>query len=207
MDKLSILDNFQAAHDKYFNLLLKHYPTIPTDEPFTEFGPPELCDLAIEVQSNAICLGPKALERLCHLGLDVLYPFDNVVDLYNWRAMVKKERVDHTIYASIAIRIDSELKRMRRIFSLAADTAYEAVSTETFLVSKARYASDSSPEENKESGSYPRSEAPAGTHIDVLNVYAADSQAISQLENLEKGSSIASNISNVVSTIIQGLVK
>ena len=125
MNRLSILETFQIAHDKYFDLLLKNYPTIPTKDPFAEFGPPELCDFAIEVQSCAISLGPKALERLYHLGFDILYPFDNIVDLYNWRAKVKKERIDHTIYSSIAIRIDAELKRMKRVSSLEADAEYQ----------------------------------------------------------------------------------
>lgn len=76
MDRSSILDAFQAAHDNYFRLLLEHYPLSRNDTPFTDFGPPELCELALEVHACAIALGPKALERLRFLGLDMLYPFD-----------------------------------------------------------------------------------------------------------------------------------
>ncbi|NJA87961.1 hypothetical protein HCX48_01805 [Rhodocyclus tenuis] len=150
MDKLSTLEAFQGAHDKYFRLLLENYPLIQSNQPFADFGPLELCELAIEVHSCAIALGPKARERLCYLGLDLLYPFDNPVDLYNWRAWVKKENINHTTYASIAIRIDSEIKRMRRVFSLEANTAYEAMPTADFLVSKARYKLDTAPDQIRE---------------------------------------------------------
>lgn len=202
MNKLSILDAFQAAHDKYFRLLLEHYPLVKKDGPSYDFGPPELCDFAIEVHSCAIALGPKARERLCYLGLDLLYPFDNPVDLYNWRVRVKKESIDHTTYASIAIRIDSELKRMRRIFSLEADAAYEAVPTEEFLVSKARYKLVVPLEDRNEDNSQPApGEPPRTVHVDTMNIYAADSQAVSQLEKLEKGASIGSNFSNIITVL------
>lgn len=203
MDKLLILEAFQAAHDKYFRIFLEHYPLIPKDEPFADFGPPELCDLAIEVHSCAIALGPKARERLCYLGLDLLYPFDNPVDLYNWRVRVKKESIDHTSYASIAIRIDSELKRMRRVFSLEADAAYQAVPTDEFLVSKARYRLVTASEEgkNKDSQSTPVASSPT-MHIDTVNIqYAADSQAVSMLEKLEKETTIGANFSNIIATL------
>lgn len=203
MDKISILEAFQVAHDKYFRLLLEHYPLIPKNEPLADFGPPELCDFAIEVHSCAIALGPKARERLCYLGLDLLYPFDNPVDLYNWRVRVKEESIDHTTYASIAIRIDSELKRMRRVFSLEADAAYEAVPTEEFLVSKARYKLAAAPEEIQEKNDHSPAEAPPpAMHIDTVNIqYAADSQAVNKLERLEKETTIGANFSNIISAL------
>lgn len=203
MDKLSILEIFQVAHDKYFRLLLEYYPLSSKNEPFDDFGPPELCDFAIEVHSCAIALGPKARERLCYLGLDLLYPFDNPVDLYNWRIRVKKENINHTTYASIAIRIDSELKRMRRIFSLEADAAYEAVPTEEFLVSKVRYKLAAAPEEiqDKDDHTAPGT-PPPGMHIDTVNIqYAADSQAVTKLERLEKETTISANVSNIVAAL------
>lgn len=202
MEKLSILDEFQTAHDKYFRLLMEHYPLIPRDELFADFGPPELCDLAIEVHSCAIALGPKARARLCYLGLDLLYPFDNPVDLYNWRARVKKENIDHTTYASIAIRIDSELKRMRRVFSFEGEAAYEAVPTEEFLESKARYNSIVAFEEKNEGSNRPASGPAAEMHIDTVNIrYAADSRAVSKLEKLEKETTIGSNVSNIIAAL------
>lgn len=203
MDKFSILTAFQEAHDKYFRLLLKHYPLFSKDGPLEEFGPPELYDLAIEVHSCAIALGPKACERLCYLGLDLLYPFDNPVDHYNWRAQVKKERINHTTYASIAIRIDAELKRMRHIFSLDAEVAYAAMPTEKFLVSKERYKLIIAPEERKQENNITAPNASASTmHIETVNVqYAADSQAVSKLEKLEKETAIGSNFSNIITAL------
>lgn len=202
MNKLPILDAFEVAHDNYFRLLLEHYPLTQHNE-FADFGPPELCDYAIEVHSCAIALGPKARERLCHLGLDLLYPFDNIIDLYNWRMRVKEEKIEHTTYASIAIRVDSELKRMRRVFSLDADAAYDAVPTETFLVSKARYKSISTTEkESQESNLSAPSELPPPMHIDTINIqHAADSQAVSRLEKLEKETTIGANFSNIISAL------
>ncbi|RJF96512.1 hypothetical protein D3870_18860 [Noviherbaspirillum cavernae] len=203
MDKVSILDAFQAAHNKYFSLLLEHYPLFSKNGPHTEFGPPELCDFAIEVHSCAIALGPKARERLCYLGLDLLYPFDNPVDLYNWRVRVKKENIDHTTYASIAIRIDSELKRIRRVVALKGDAAYETVPTEEFLVSKERYKSIASPEEKREERdqSTPGGSPPT-MHIDMVNIqYAADSQAVSKLEKLEKETTIGANFSSIITAL------
>lgn len=202
MDKLSILDAFQEAHDKYFRLLLEHYPLTSKDKLFADFGPPELCNLAIEVHSCAIALGPKACERLCYLGLNLLYPFDNPVDLYNWRVRVKKENIDHTIYASIAIRIDSELKRMHRVFSLEADAAYEAVSTEEFLVSKARYKSIAVSGERIDESKQSALDVSPTMHIDTVNIkYAEDSQAVSKLERLEKETTIGANFSNIIATL------
>lgn len=203
MDKPAILDTLQAAHDKYFLLLLEHYPLISKDGPFADFGPPELCDLAIEVHACVIALGPKALERLFYLGLDALYPFDNPVDLYNWRIRVKKESIDHTTYASIAIRIDSELKRMRRVFELDGEAAYEVIPAEAFLVSKARYKSIAVSEEGNggvsQSGSVT---SQSSMHIDTVNIqYAADSHAVSRLEKLEKETTIGANFSNIISVL------
>lgn len=203
MDKPSILDVLQAAHDKYFRLLLENYPLFPKDDPFSDFGPPELCELAVEVHSCAIALGPKARERLFHLGLDVLYPFDNPVDLFNWRVRVKHENIDHTTYASIAIRIDSELKRMRRVLELGGAAAYDVLSVDAFLVSKSRYKSIATP--NKESGDNDQSSpaaSPPNMHIDTVNIrYAADSQAVSKLEALERETTIGANFSSIISVL------
>ncbi|EGW19889.1 hypothetical protein [Methylobacter tundripaludum] len=203
MDNPAILDTLQAAHNKYFRLLLEHYPLISKDGLFVDFGPPELCDLAIEVHACAIALGPKALERLFYLGLDVLYPFDNPVDLYNWRIRVKKESIDHTTYASIAIRIDSELKRMRRVFELDGEAVYEVIPAEAFLVSKARYKSIAVPEEGNGGASQSGSGISSPSmHIDTVNIqYAADSQAVSRLEKLEKETTIGANFSNIISVL------
>jgi hypothetical protein len=196
MDKLDISNLLQAAHDKYFRLLMKNYPTLQNDDTFADFGPPELCDLASEVQSCAIALGSTALARLNHVGLAVLYPFDNPVDLYNWRHHVKSNRIDHTTYASIAIRIDAELKRFRRTLQLGDQAAYDALSEDLFLVSKERY----SPAQPPAAHAQPR-QSPS-FHIETLNItHAADSAAVSNLEAFEKKTTVWSNISNVINAL------
>lgn len=203
MEKVSIIEAFQTAHDEYFRLLLKHYPSIPSSAPFADFGPPELCNLAIEVHSCAIALGTTARERLVYLGLELLYPFDNPVDHFNWRASVKKESINHTTYASIAIRIDSELKRMRRVFELGGDASYDAVPSDIFLVSKTRYKVNEVPDGGDGSdNNHNQLKSPPSMHIDTVNIqYAADSQAVSQLEKIEKGTTIGSNFSNIISAL------
>jgi len=202
MDKLSILDALQEAHNDYFCLLMEHYPLISTGKSFGSLDHSELCKCAIEVQSCAIALGPKACERLCYLGLDLLYPFDNPVDLYNWRMRVKKENIAHTIYATIAFRIDSELHRMRRVFSLKTDAAYEEIPVGEFLVSKARYMTIEPPEEKAGGGKQSAPYAFPVVHIDTVNIgYAEDSQALSYLAKLEQETTIGANVSNIFATV------
>jgi hypothetical protein len=141
VNRLEILDALESAHGEYFRLLLKTYPVRPgaPSAPAAEFGPPELCDLAISAQAAAIALGPVAIRRFIHLGFDLLYPFDNPVDLFNWRAHVREHQVDHTLYAAIAIRIESEVKRMRLVLKMNGEREYDALDTGTLLVSAERY--------------------------------------------------------------------
>jgi hypothetical protein len=195
MEKTQIVDTLQAAHNEYFRLLMKNYPTFPNDSEFADFGPPELCDLASEVHSCAIALGSSALARLNYVGLAVLYPFDNPVDLYNWRQYVKTSKINHTTYASIAIRIDGELKRFRRALELGGIDGYNALSPDLFLVSKDRYAQVAI-----SGSSNPPSATPEASsiHIETLNITnAVDSAAVSRLEELEKKTTVWSNISNI----------
>jgi hypothetical protein len=141
VNRLEILDTLESAHGEYFRLLLKTYPARPgaPSAPAAEFGPPELCDLAIGAQSAAIALGPVAIRRLIHLGFDLLYPFDNPVDLFNWRVHVREQRIDHSLFAAIAIRIESEIKRMRLVLKMNGEREYDALDTGTLLVSAERY--------------------------------------------------------------------
>lgn len=199
MDKLSTLEALQVVHDKYFNLMLEHYPLILREGTSAKFGPEELCYLAIEAHCYAIALGSKALDRLFHLGFDLLYPFDNPVDHFNWREKVKLEKIDHTTYASIAIRIDAELKRIRRVHSLNAFSEYEAVPTEIFLVSKQRYTLLPSPDISESvhvtSGDVP---PPSLVKIDAMNICAPDTRAVTEIE---KGAELGANFSNIITAL------
>jgi len=198
MDKLQIADTLQTAHNEYFSLLMKNYPTFPNDSLYADFGPPELCDLATEVHSCAIALGSSALARLNHVGLAVLYPFDNPVDLYNWRQYVKNSRIDHTTYASIAIRIDGELKRLRRTLQLGGEAAYDSLPPDLFLVSKERYVQIAPPAPSNPT----LREETSSIHIETLNITnAVDSAAVGRLEELEKRTTVWSNVSNIVSVL------
>jgi hypothetical protein len=200
MNKLQVADVLQAAHDKYFGLLMKSYPTIPSDELFADFGTPELCELALEVQSCVTALGSTAMKRFIHIGLDALYPFDNPVDLYNWRQHVRNNRIDHTTYASIAIRIDSEIKRLRRTLELGDEAAYNALPPETFLVSKDRYASVATPQASPNPP--PAIPPTASVHTEMPDITnPVDSPAISKLEELEKKTTIWSNVSNIITAL------
>jgi len=201
MGKTEILDVFQAAHDDYFRVMLKHYPSFSTGKIFEEFGPSELCDLAIQVHACAIALGASVRNRLLYLGLDLLYPFDNPVDMYNWRVRVKAEKIDHSTYASIAIRIDAELKRLRQVLAFGMDGTYDTLPEDTFLVSKQRYSLSEAKETPREADK-PLQQVSQNTHIETVNVhYPADAQAVSKLEKLEKETTIGSNFSNIVSVL------
>jgi len=98
--------------------------------------------------------------------------------------------------------MDSELKRMRRVFALDGSAAYESLPTEAFLVSKERYMPiDANEREDDDCGRLPIAGKAPTVHVDTVNVYAADSQAVSQLEKIEKGSAIGANFSNVVTAL------
>lgn len=201
MNKIEIAETLQLAHNKYFDLLMKSYPTLRSEGLLADFGPPEMCDLAIEVHSCAIALGNAALARLNHIGLSTLYPFDNPIDLYNWRVHVKSSRIDHTTYASIAIRIDSELKRLLRTFEIGGQSAYDELPSHLFLVSMERYASLTT---QVHSNVKPSSEQRSHVQIGTLNITnAVDSAAVSRLEELEKKTTVWSNFSNIINTLRQ----
>ncbi|MGZ3952663.1 MAG: hypothetical protein ACXVBZ_14785 [Flavisolibacter sp.] len=195
-----IVEKLQNAHNQYFNLMIKEYSQFSSsNELVVDLGPSELCELAIEVHACAIALGPVVRDRLCYLGLDLLYPFDNPVDHFNWRVQVKKDRIPHTIYASIAVRIDAELKRIRQVLEIHSDLPYSDLPIDLFLVSKTRYPISASEitSENDNSNAAKLCSAVTPQVGTVNNYFAADSNAVSQLEKLEKKTSIFSNVSNI----------
>lgn len=199
---IEIVDMLQTAHNGYFKMLMENYPSVRRDSEstFAVFGPPELCELATEVHACAIALGKEARDRLLYVGLDVLYPFDNPVDLYNWRAHVLAKKIDHTVFASIAIRIDGELKRLRRALELGGENAYAGLAPEVLLVSKSRYQLPS----DVEKASSDRTHMPPVTTVNINHVsvkHPGDASAINDLEAFEKKTSVWSNVSNVISVL------
>lgn len=203
MSLINIVKSLQATHNRYFKLLIDTYPTLQKQGPAADFGRSEQCELAIEAHACAIALGRTAWERLAYIGFDVLYPFDNPVDQYNWRVAVRNNRIDHAIYASVAVRVDAELKRLRRTIELGGEAAYNELPADALLVSKDRYAALShTPTGN---GTPPREPQPPQINIQTVHLTnAPDSQAVSRLEELETRTSIWSNVSNIA-TLLKGL--
>ncbi|WP_371181106.1 hypothetical protein [Xanthomonas sacchari] len=203
MNRTEIICKLESAHNEYFDLFLKNYPKQSDEDNYRDFGPAKLYELAIEVHACATALGPRAFERLHYVGLDFLYPFDNLVDFYSWRVNVKKNDVSHTIYAAIAIRIDSELQRMRRILELGGDIAYDALQKKAFLVSKNRY------EITKDATGAPKARPPNAPEATCLQPSIAlekslpdtDHQAVSKLERLEASTAIGAHVSAIVSVL------
>jgi len=200
LNREEILENFQNAHNKYFELLMKNYPGYGEDKDFGDFGPVPIYDLAIEVHACAAALGANATRRLRSIGLDFLYPFDNPVDLYTWRVKVKEEGIRHTTFAAIAIRIDSELQRMRRILELGGATAYDGLAEDAFISPQVR---------NQPRDQLCGNEDPPVAGLEVANCRPStqvmvlppdtDHQAVSRLERLEATSSIGANVSAIIS--------
>lgn len=135
LDKLKMLD------DEYFKDLMEYYPKIfmKEDTPV----PNNICEKAINVQTLLTMLGETAFARMKYIGFDVLYPFDNPIDSFSWKENVKEKKVPHTLYFSISIRMESELKRMHQYIANDAWDAYCALSESEFLVSKVDISSTS----------------------------------------------------------------
>jgi len=179
---------------------MQDYPSELNNGLGSDFGTPELCELAIEAQACAISLGPKALQRLNFIGFDELYSFDNPVDMYNWRMKVRNDKIEHATYASIAIRIDAEIKRLDCISQLGGEEAYDELEVGFLLVSKARYQSLKGSSE-RSSLSVPTNTS-STINIHTLNMnHPADSQAVDRLEEFERKTTIWSNVSNIINVL------
>lgn len=197
MNRIQILETLQSTQDKYVSLLMKSYPTFPSDSLYADFGPPELCDLATQAHACAVALGTTATKRLFYIGFDVLYPFDNPVDLYSWRSNTKNNRVDHAMYLSIALRIDSEIKRMRQIIQFGGEAAYDELPTDLLLVSKDRY--EFASPTNEQAGQARSLNTQAARETEALKkINAEESNAIKRLESLEQKTTIWANVSNIL---------
>lgn len=196
MDKISIISKFKQAHNEYFKLLLETYPT---KHPITEdspFGNPRACELAIQTQSCLIVLGAGAQNRMITIGFDLLYPFNNIVDQYNWRSKVIKEEINFTTFASIAIRIDAEIQIMERTFEMDGHNQYNALSDEIFIKPKSRYLDLLSPT------STPTDKSPSTQSANQSRATGnTDNEAIDRIINFERRTNILSNIANLATTV------
>ncbi|AWT15819.1 hypothetical protein DM611_16840 [Stenotrophomonas maltophilia] len=205
MNPETLLNAFQNAHNEYFHLLMKHYPSGRQQDQDDDFAAPRLYELAIEVHACSIALGPTPLKRLCALGLEQLYPFDNPVDIYTWRVEVRQKNIPHTLFASIAIRIDSELARMRRLLALTPDAPIDKLlpdrqflrrSGEPFFPESKTEVADTT------LASIDNPASASVMYVGSIHVNSApEHQAVSKLERLEKTTAIGSHSSTIINAI------
>ncbi|QXH35436.1 hypothetical protein [Pseudomonas muyukensis] len=192
MDTLHIIGKFRTAHDAYFKLLLDTYPTKAPITDSSKLGAPQSCTLATEVQACLVALGPTAQQRMLRLGFDLLYPFNNIVDQYNWRASIIAQNTNFTTFASIAIRIDAELQLIENVLEFSQFSDYQGIPSDLFAESKARY---TSPDDGLEATAPTADGDPKRIRND------ADSEAVKGLQKIERQTNIFSNIANVATTV------
>ncbi len=208
MEKIAeILNEFKTLDDEYFKEFVEHYPEPDIGIEKNEFCPHELYEKAIEVQALLTMLGETATDRMKYIGFDLLYSFDNPVDWYNWKENIKKRKVPHSIYFSIAVRMESEIKRMQQYIKKNSWDTYCALSESDFLVSKERYLVHFK-DENMGKEPQGLSESLTSTegvpHVYVENFHydsGVEGEAVSTLGRLHKKSSILSNIVNIATKI------
>ncbi|WP_460417968.1 hypothetical protein [Pseudomonas sp. microsymbiont 2] len=193
MEKQNVINQFKTAHGAYIRLLLETYPTKHPITDNSKLGDPQSCALAVQVQSCLIALGPTAQQRMLRLGFDLLYPFNNIVDQYNWRASIIEQNTNFTTFASIAIRIDAELQLIENVLKLSDYSDYEGIANDLFAQSKTRYTSTAETPEQEKNEVPPPDGDPRRIKQEV------DSEAVQNLPKLERNTNIASNIANVLS--------
>ena len=197
MKKIDIVKNFKQAHDEYFKLLLSTYPTkLPITEQ-SRFGDPHTCELATQAQACLIALGSSAQNRMIRLGFDLLYPYNNIVDQYNWRSKIISDDISFTTFASIAIRIDSEIEIIKKVISMERFENYDTVPETLFTQSKSRYTLTTSPNVDLDINIKPLISDGSPDRIKK----DADAEAINQIKNFEQKSNILSNLATVATSI------
>jgi hypothetical protein len=197
MERIDILNNFKRAHDEYFKLFLSTYPTTPPITEHSGFGDPHTCELATEAHACLIALGSSAQNRMIRLGFDLLYPFNNIVDQYNWRSKIISNEISFTTFASIAIRIDSEIEIIEKIISMKHFENYEAIPETLFTQSKSRYTLTTSPHVDLDIDLKPPTSDGSPDNIKK----EADAEAINQIKKIEQKSNILSNLATVATSI------
>lgn len=197
MERVEVLKKLKLAHDEYFKLLLSTYPTKPPISENSGFGDPRACELAIEAQACLIALGSSAQNRMVRLGFDLLYPYNNIVDQYNWRTKIISDNTSFTTFASIAIRIDSEIDIIEKLISMERSENYDAIPESLFTQSKSRYTLTTS----KNIAPHINLPPPISDGSPDLIKEDADAEAINQIKKLEQNSNILSNLVTVATSI------
>lgn len=208
-----LLENLRALRElenKYFQKFNQFYPTFVSKEQEGVFGPSELYEMVIEAQVLLASLGQTAVKRLNYVGFDLLFPFSNPVDWYNWKIMIKEKDISHTIYFSISTRVATEFQRIEMHLERKIWDSYCQLSEAEFSVPKGRYSSvfsdgDSPEKESNEATSNEKGSV-NHTHININNLAYNDkteTDAVDNLDKLNKSSGIWSNVANVASTVMK----
>lgn len=197
MERIEVLKRFKLAHDEYFKLLLRTYPTKPPITEHSGFGDPHACELATEAQACLIALGSSAQNRMIRLGFDLLYPYNNIVDQYNWRTKIISDDISFTTFASIAIRIDSEIDIIEKLISMACSENYDAIPESLFTQSKSRHTLTTLPNVDLDINLPP----PIFDGSPDLIKEDADAEAINQIKKFEQKSNILYNLVTVATSI------
>ncbi|AIW17255.1 hypothetical protein VITU102760_19775 [Vibrio tubiashii] len=183
---------FKEAYGDYFKLFLDTYPLLLKNK--ENFGCNELFLKAIECQALASTFGVVAKDRFNTIGFNQLVPFDNPVDWYNWKEFVVKNEISHTIYASLAIRLDSEIQRMLYLAENDLWKHYELLDSKQFLVSYLKY--DCFQDKNIQV------EDSESHDISADSSNSDEGRAFDNLDRMQKQTSIWSNVINVISKVV-----
>jgi hypothetical protein len=149
-------------------------------------------------------LGKTAKKRFEYIGFNLLGPFDNPVDHYNWREFVKKRQIHNTIYLSIITRIDSEIERVKKFIENDSFDMYHKLSESEYLTSKDKYdyifEKSLPPKEKKVHNKEDKSK---NIKFNELNINIKNEEkGLKVLEKLNTGSGLFSNIANIVSKFL-----
>lgn len=202
------LKKLREFENEYFKLFNKFYPTFYVESKDGIFGPNELYEMAIEAEVLLTSLGPTAVKRLMYIGFDLLFPFNNPVDWFNWKTLIIEKNVSRTIYFSISTRVATEFKRIA--LHLENDTwdNYCELSESEFSSSKERYKElffDHKKDCFESSVIDPLCSQPVHQiNINELTYNEkVENEAINNLEQLNQRTGVWSNVANVASTIMK----
>jgi hypothetical protein len=206
-DLKRILEDLKSLDDEYFKKFMEFYPLYLTKEKEGIFGPSELFEMAISAQVLLTELGDTAIARMKYLGFDLMYPFDNPVDWFNWKEEIQKNNVPQSVYFSISLRMSSEFNRMFQHVERDTWDVYCQLSGNEFLVSKERYKEHFVADKEIESPISSGLEAAVDTrpHVHIDNFHYSqevEKEAVDNLDRLQKHSSIWSNAINVATKLL-----
>ena len=197
-----IIEKLQTSFNKYHKLFLDNYPLFSRKE--YDFGSRDMNDLGIECQSYLSMLGSTAKARMNHIGFNQLFAFDNEVDWFSWQRWINKNKIDHTQYLSVSLRIETELKRMRFFLKEDMWEAYCNLEKDEYSVSYLNYEDFQSevvevPEcgvQTVDSMNHSNIHVVVNNHLEKL-----EKEVFSNIESFEKKTSIMANIATFIARI------